>query len=299
MVEANNPDLVYSKRKAITALLLHAVHQEKDGQDEMLNLCLHLARASGYKEFMWGHIEPYILTLFSRASPLAITLLSSHIQWSSPTSSNWVQLWEIAVYLVSYTDEVGQSVVDTLLQIASVDSLQPYIPANLWSWVNKKLSLPPICYGRSMGSIWSVVQMVRALGDIKTLKSYLFLIWSPWDYTYPCSPDQMHTLIQEEFSGIEMFNHQEDLLQHLNHILAQLDLGLDHLQQYKPRLNQDDIQQMKIQYGELKRKLLEVNGETTNMLLGKPCRFILLLSLLTPTTGSHSMFMCAIPLQCL
>ena len=104
---------------------------------------LHVARASGHKEFMWGCVEPYILRLFNGASPLAITLVSPYIHWSSLSSSNWVQSWETAVSLVSYTDEVGQSVVDALLQIASVDYLQPYIPTNLWLWVNKQTTLPP------------------------------------------------------------------------------------------------------------------------------------------------------------
>lgn len=287
MVEANNLDLIHSKRKAITALLLHAVHQEKDGQDEMLNLCLRLARVSGSKGLIWGQIEPYILTLFNGASPLAIIHLSPHLPWSSQTSSTLVQLWGIAVFMVPYTDEVGQSVVDTLLQIASVDSLQPSILVHLWSWINKQPSLPPICYGRSLGSTWSVVQTVRALGDIKTLKSYLLLIWSPWDYTPTSSPNQIHTLIQEEFSGIGMFNHREDLLQHLDHILTQLDLGLDHLQQHKPSLNQNDIQQMRIHYGELKTILLEVDREATNLLLSEPCKSIILLSVLTPRTRSR------------
>jgi len=71
----------------------------------------------------------------------------------------------------------------------------------------------------------------------------------------------MCTSIREEFSGIRMGQHREDLLQQLDHILGQLDLGLCHLQQYKQSLNEASIQQMKEQYGELKRVLLEVGRE--------------------------------------
>lgn len=283
MVETADLGLICSKNKAISTFLLYAAQQEQNGHTEMLGTFLHVASTSGQEEFMWDHIEPHILMLLNRASPQTIVFLSPYIHWSSPTSISWVHPWETAVTVVPHTDEVIQSVVNTLLQIASVDFLQPLIPVTLWSWLNKQPSLPPICYGRSMGSSWDVVQMVRALGDIKTLKSYLLLIWSEWGYPHLHSPDQMYTLIQEDFSGIEMFNHREDLLQHLNHILAQLNLGLDLLQQHKPGLNQDDIQQMNEQYRGLKRVLLEVDSDATNMLLCEFCG-ITLLNLLTTMT---------------
>ena len=56
----------------------------------------------------------------------------------------------------------------------------------------------------------------------------------------------------------------EDLL--LDHVLSQLDLGLEHLQRDEPSLNGGDIVYMKDEYGELKKVLLEVDMETTIVL---------------------------------
>jgi len=268
IAEAANPDQIYSKRKAITAMLPYIIKKEQDGNQELFDTFLLVARASGQQDFIWKCFEPLILPLFIGASPLANTLISPHISWTSPTSSIWVQIWKIAVSMVSHTDEVNCSVVDTLLQIASVDSLQPYISPHLWSWVNKQPSLPPICRGRSVGGTGNIVQLVRALRDIETLKSYLLLIWSQWDCPSHGS-DEMHVLIQEDFSGIEMFCHRKDLLHHLDYILVQLDLGLEHLRQHKPSLSEDDIQQMRSKYGEIREVLLEVDKEAMDMLIGK------------------------------
>jgi hypothetical protein len=94
--------------------------------------------------------------------------------------------WAVAASAVPYTEEAGQSVVDILLHIASVDSLRPHIPTGIWTWLNKRPSLPPKCVGRSRGSSGDVVRQVRALRDTEILKSYLLLVLSEWD----CIDDQ-------------------------------------------------------------------------------------------------------------
>jgi len=66
-----------------------------------------------------------------------------------------------------------------------------------------------------------------------------------------------------------MRDHQEDLLQHLDYVLGQLDLGLEYLQQHKPNLNGGDIQSMKGRYGRLKKILLEVDGQARGTPTGK------------------------------
>ena len=108
----------------------------------------------------------------------------------------------------------------------------------------------------------------------------------------------MCTLLRDNFGRIGMGHHRVDLLQRLNHILRQLDLGLSYLQQYKPSLNEGTIQQMKEQYGKLNEVLLEVDGTATDKLIrklpGLAGHFSLLTSMVT--TGYHSTFMCAIPL---
>jgi len=157
----------------------------------------------------------------------------------------------------------------------------------MWLWLNKCPSLPPVCVGRAGGSTPYVIQQVHDLGDTKTIKSYLLLIWSEWDCLYlrwgkshsslldyvylvpeedrfyKRGPPEMCTLIKKNFGEVEMGDHRQDLLQRLNHILGQLDLGLNYLQQHKPSLSEDDIQQMKGQYGELKEVLLELDREVT------------------------------------
>ena len=68
----------------------------------------------------------------------------------------------------------------------------------------------------------------------------------------------METSIKLNFSGVGKDHHQKDLLQRLDHILGQLDLGLDYLQQHKSSLKEGEVQLMKKQYGELKEVLLEI-----------------------------------------
>jgi hypothetical protein len=254
-----NKDQDHSKYKAITALIPYVVQKEDNGEPGMLRKLLHTTIASGQQKFMWKHIEPLIPTLFNKASPLATILVSPHLCWDSPLADTWTKLWMSSVSGISHTDEVDQCVVDTLLQIASVESLLPYISDEVWSWLDTKPVLPPTCYGRSMGSVARVVQAVRVLGDIGILKSYLLLIWSEWDHILS-GFQEMVTIIRENFGGEEMGSHRQDLLQHLDHILDQLDLGFEHFQNQKPSLKEDNILKMKDQYEELRQVLLKVHG---------------------------------------
>ena len=285
MIKATDPDSIYSMRKALTVLFLYSAQQEcdGDGKHEMLGEFLQVASISGQLGLMWHWIKlPFIMLLDNR-SPIsqkqAAILASPYLPWwMFLNDKHLVQLWAAAASEVPYTDEVGQRVVDTLLQIASNGSLRPHIPVDMWLWLNKPPLLPPTCIGRQLGTMQVVVQAVQALGDTKTLKSYLLLVWSEWDpihsggvHNYSgqhrsCgkSLQKMCTSIREDFSGIRMEQHREDLLQWLDHILGQLDLGLGYLQQYKLSLNEDSIQQMKEQYGELRRALLEVGKEAIN-----------------------------------
>ena len=277
MVNATHPDPIYSIRKALTVLFLYAAQQESGIQHRMFDAFLRAARTSGQSGFMWHRIRLPFTTLLDGGSPVhlkqAAVLASCYLPWwNFLNDEHLIQLWAVAAVEVPYTDKVGKSVVDTLLQIASNGSLRPHIPVGMWLWLNKKPILLPTCIGRLQGSSRVVVQAVRGLGDKETLKSYLLLVWSEWDpihsegvhnYSgqYASHQKSLHEMcisIREDFSGIRMREHREDLLQRLDHILGQLDLGLSHLQQYKPSLSGDSILQMKEQYGELKRVLLEV-----------------------------------------
>jgi len=257
MAEAQDYTPLWSKRKAISALLPYAVWQKEDGQPEMLDCFFHAVRASRKLEFIWYRTSQYASRLFSKASPHTIVLVSPHLNWYY-IKENSVQQWAVATSMVPCTDEVAQSVVDGLLQIASYHSSSPHITIDVWSWLTKQPSLPPFCYGRQHGTFSNVVKAVQGLEDIEVLKSYLLLVWSEWDILRNRGFDLMCALINEDFGGVWMGHHQADLIQRLDHILGQLDQGLEHLQQYKPSLDRDNVQQMGQQYRTLREVLLEV-----------------------------------------
>jgi len=204
--------------------------------------------------------------------------MSPHLLWPWHMDEHWVQQWAAAASVVPYTDEIGQSVVDTLLQIASNLSLQSHIPISMWSWLRKSPSLPPVCAGRYWGTNSYTIQMVQEIGDIEILTAYLLLIWSEWEYQD--ATQKMHTLIRGDFSGIRMGHHRRRLLQHLDNVLGQLELGLQHFQQHNPSISEDRIQERKSQYRKFKEVLLEVDREAIELLICKSSRLITLLHLL-------------------
>ena len=212
----------YRKRKSISALLPYAVWLERRGNYEMLDALLCGARAS--KRLMWIRTKPFLPTLFNKASPQAIVPVSPHVGWRRLTFTDhkdMISRWAAAASAIPYTEEVGQSVVDALLHIASNDSLRPHIHVGMWVWLEKRPSLPPECFGRSRGTGWKVVRHIRALGDIEILKSYFLLVWSEWDPIFGWSEGlaEMQASIREDFNGLEMGRHREDLIERLDHVL--------------------------------------------------------------------------------
>ena len=248
------------KHKAITALLPYAVWQERDGRPEMLDAFLHAARASRERQFAWDHIRVIAITLLCEASPRAVILVAPHFPWDWWESwGDLVEQWAATASVLPYSEEIGQSVVDVLLQIASVSELVPAIPVDVWSWLTKRPPLPPICLGRYVGTSSRVVKVVRALKDAEVLKSYLLVVWSEWgDLRDSSALNEMCTSIREDFGGIEMGRHRAELIQQLDHVLGQLDRGLGRLKQHNPELGQYDLWKMKRRYRKLREVLLEV-----------------------------------------
>ena len=80
----------------------------------------------------------------------------------------------------------------------------------------------------------------------------------------------MQISIREDFSGIGVWYHREGLIERLDHVLGQLARGLGYLKQHKPSITENHIQTAREQYGELKRVLLEVDGEAVNTLARAP-----------------------------
>ena len=258
MVEAQDVKELCSKRKAITTLLPYATWQELKGKPEMLNILLDAVRASKMLWFRWNRINLFASALLSKATPHAIVLVSPHLSWLfQRDSKDLVQQWAAATSIVPHTEEVAQSVVDTLLQIAHQGELLPHITVDVWLWLTKLSSLPPVCIGRYLGNSMYVIEAVRMLKDVKILKSYLLLAWSEWD-TFDCS-DEICTLADEDFGGVGMGHHRADLIERLDHILQQLGQGLEYLNQHKPAIDEGDLQIMKRQYGGFKEAFLEAN----------------------------------------
>ena len=266
-----------SKYKAIGTLFPYAIRLEKAGQQEMIDAILCAARASNsiFEGFKWRHIGTYITMVFDESSPPSldrtITFASPHIHWNQDlNTSNAVTRWAAAVLAVPYSEEVVQSAANTLLGISGINSLQQYIPADIWMFLTKRPSLPPVCWGRSNGSRRSTVTHVRGLRNIEILKSYLLLVWSEWDCIHPSGLVEMQASIKEDFGGIEMWWHRDDLIKRLNYIQRQLDLELEYFKEHQPHIDEDGIRQRKEQYGELKIALLEAEREAMKTLTRKP-----------------------------
>jgi hypothetical protein len=148
-------------------------------------------------------------------------------------------------------------VVNLLLQVAHVDFLLPHIPIEIWAWLKKRPSLPPVCQGRLRGTTPDIVRHIRRLGDIEILKSYFLVVWSEWDSLYSIGLDEMEIAIREDLDGIEMGSHRQDLIKRLDHILEKL----ESFELHNPQKHQNRVQLRKKQYGKLKDVLLEVDGE--------------------------------------
>ena len=226
----------------------------------MFDAFLHTASASGERLLAWGRIKPAVVKLLSEASPRVIVLASPYIRWSRLWDrGDLVERWATATSAVPYTEDVGQSVVDVLLQIASVDQLVPSIPVDIWSWLAKRPPLPPTCFGLYVGTWSHVVKAVRALEDIEVLKSYLLLVWSEWnDLPDHRGFDRMCASIREDLSGVGKGHHRVELIQRLDHILGQLDRGFEHFKRQNPGLGKYDLWKIKRRYRKLRKLLLEV-----------------------------------------
>lgn len=247
-------------RKAVSALLPYAVRQERHGRYATLGALLDTIRTLDGS--IWNRVVP---VLFDETSHLTTVLVSPYVEWHNPSlpdRGDLVTQWAAAASAVPYTEEIGRSVVDVLLNISTWYFLLSHIPVGIWGFLEKRPHLPPKCYGRSMGGEESVIRYVRALGDIKILKSYLLLVWSEWDAPWPNAFSETRALIREDFGGADMRGHREDLIKHLDHVLAQLGRGLEYLQQQKPRLSHYLFQEANEEYRKIREVLLEVDRGT-------------------------------------
>lgn len=234
----------------------------------MVDAVLRVFSASNSGRFIWHRINPYLTTLFDEPSPpplhRVVTLMSPYVPWGDkPHDEHTVARWAAAASAVPYSDEVGCSVVNALLQIASIDSLRPHIPVNLWELLKEKPPLRPVCRGRLVGRKEAIVRHVRQLGDIEIVKSYFLLIWSECNFLYTSGLDEMQTSIREDFGGTERSHHRKDLMERLDYVLGQLDRGWGYIVRLNPGINQYQLRRAKEDYRRLKEVLEEVERESS------------------------------------
>ena len=283
MAQIKDLDRIWSKRKTLVALFPYVVWQDRYGSHRMVDAFLGITRAPNIGMFM---AEP-ITTLFAETgsnSPIrVVSLLSPYANWDTwRLDGSTVALWAAAALAIPYTEEVGQSVIAALLQIATVYHLEQYVPAEIWAWLKRQPSLPPICRGRSVGTRDNVVRRVRELGDVEILESYFLLVWSEWDYVDWHGLRGMFTSIREDFNGIGMGRNREVLVKRLDHVLGELAKGLGHLKQQEPSLDEYHIPTAREDYKRLKDVLLEVDREALEILTRTPFRLYNSFNLLTP-----------------
>ena len=263
LADAHDRDTLRRKYKAITALFPYAAWQERDKQYPILDVFLLAAKTSWFEESLWYHIQPFLemqLNGTGYVSPKrAIMFASPYMPWGE----DLIQAWAAVVSTIPKEEEAAPSVVDALFRIAWGWSHCDL--GDVWSWLTLRPSLPPKCRGRRMGSDSDVVKVVRNLKNIEILKSYLLLVWSEWNSLLD-GLDMMCDSIREDFGGIEMCPHRADLVERLDHVLGQLDRGLEYLQQDGPELDEDDLERRKEQYGKLKEVLLEVDRKVLEAL---------------------------------
>ena len=270
-----NPNPILSKRKALSVLFVYAASLGQNEHQRMAEAISRAASASDSRGFVWRHAGPYITTIFDgpRAPALnwVITLVSSQVCWDGELhDENAVVRWAATVLTVQDSGELDWSVVDALLQIASINSLRPHIPVEIWARSKRHPSLPPSCRGRLMGTEQSVVHHVRSLRDIEILKSYFLLVWSESHSLPASSLGSMVISIEEDFSGIGMWRDREDLVNYLDHILGELDNQLTYPLLYRWRASEDAVQHARSQYTVLRGTLLEVDARAMEILTRAP-----------------------------
>ena len=163
------------------------------------------------------------------------------------------------------TNDVRESVVDTLLQMARDDRLRSHIPVEAWEWLKKRPVLRYKSIGLEVGGWSSVLKTVQALGDIGLITSYLFVVWSEWNTLRHINCKRMRCMIRKKLDGIRAVGYRADLIQRLNYVLAQFDRGQECL--YPDwGAGKALFLQAKQHYEEFRRDLLESDKKATNVL---------------------------------
>lgn len=222
--------LPISKCEAICTIIPYAMFLAEDNQPELANAVMNIVQASKNYYFM-SSISSYITTLFGKPmNPFRdwlITLISPHISWKDGVhGAKMVRQWFKAVLRVPDTVEVVWSVIATLMEITSIDSLRQCIPVEIWGWMKKWKSLPPVYWGQFCRATPDVLQYVQELGDFEIVMSYL-LVWSVWYSFHVDDLNEVEILIRREFDKIGMQEHQKDFFNWLDYVLNKMVMELE------------------------------------------------------------------------
>ena len=263
MVKTNRAPTI-SKCEATCALIPYAIFLEQLGQQGVTNAIMHTVRASRDYYFM-SSIPSYITALFRKpSSPFRnwlITLVALCVDWTDKAhGEDAVAGWAAAVSTVPDTEEVVRSVVGTLMQITNVDSLRPHIPVEIWRWIKKWQSLPLADWGRFYKATPDAVSYVRGLEDLEIIKLYIHA-WLVWYFPSTDALDEVEISIGEDFGGIGMWGHREDILNWLDYVLEIMRAEEDDLAHSSQRLRR---------CGRLKEVVLDIDEEATKTIARKP-----------------------------
>jgi len=268
-------DTFSPKYKVVNVLLPYAIFLEQSGQKQMLDAISHMAKVMRPKVFVWYPMKPFITAMFRESNPPSLHwvlgLISPNVPWyDEPHDKDMVARKAAATSAALNPEEVHWSVADELLHLAFIDSLQPDIPSSWQDIPNHFLQpsdttwdfqprIPDGFSARPKETGGDITHKVQALGDLEILKSYLVLVWSDWRLIdgQPGGLAEMHASVREEFSGIGMGCHREDLIKQLNGVLDF----------YK---DQESSKWAEEQCTELKRALVEVDEEAVNTLTRMP-----------------------------
>jgi len=247
---------------SVGALFPCAIQQEQRGETGLFDAILRLAKVDLRRYGIYvSFLDSIDLKLFAYASPRAIILTAPHLELECASLSRAQDLipkWVATISAAARTEEVSRDVVDALLQIAANPHLRPLIPADVWSWLNERPSLPSGWKGRLVGRRRDVFQAVRGLNNIGVLMSYLSLVW-------PVDSDdsfaEMRMSVREDFNGIGASRHRAEIMRWVDSILNESG--------WEP----GDYRRNR--HKEIKRILREVDQEARELLNRTPHNFIL------------------------
>ena len=233
----------------------------------MFDALLRANRRWGAPASVWPHVKDFT-SLLHEATPRAIALVLPHVPWRwFAADESSIQLWVAGVSAVQYTEDVAESVVETLLRIVPEEELLQHITVDVWSWLKKwpHLHYRSLHSRRSYESRRHVVKAIRRLNDIETLKRYFLLVWSDGNTLPDDGFDETCASLREDFGRVGMGHHRFDLIEKLDQILGELELPTPGRKpdpkQSRSAYYRRLIRKMKVQYRGLKDVLLETNIE--------------------------------------